>query len=451
MSTLFRLLLPGIRLKRWVLVNLLGMLAFAIGLWLMLQPEWNLQVKSAIYRYWEDVIHSTMPPGIVVLVAVTAMVVGVACVFFGTHRLITAFTRIANPAASGRDLIQALLTQRDDGQPQLRVVGIGGGTGLSTLLRGLKAYPVELTAIVTVSDDGGSSGRLRAGLDMPPPGDIRSCLVALADSEPLMEHLFQHRFVDGEHELTGHSLGNLIIAGLNELTGDFQQAIHEASRVLAIRGRVIPSANQALVLKAVMSDGQVVFGESAITAAQGAIATIGVEPADVLPLPDALEAIREADIVIVGPGSVYSSLLPNLIIPGIAQTLFDTTAIKIFVCNVMTQPGESDNFTASRHLQAVLEHLPCGNPFHYAIVNLQRPTDEVLALYAVQGQRFVEPDLSQVLATGTMPVTGGLLAETQLARHDPDKLARCILERVAEDVRWPDVLQRRESRALTGR
>lgn len=445
---MYRLLLPGIRIKRWVLVNLAGMLVFAGGLWLLLQPQWNLQVRSAIYLYWDEVIHSTMPPGIVVLAAVLSMLAGITLVFLGTHRLITAFTRIANPKASGRQIIDALLEQRDNHLPRLRIVGIGGGTGLATLLRGLKVYPVDLTAIVTVSDDGGSSGRLRAGLDMPPPGDIRNCLVALADSEPMMEHLFQHRFASGAHDLNGHSLGNLIIAGLNELTGDFKEAIQEASRVLAVRGRVIPLANQPLVLKATMTDGTVILGETSITARHGSIAAIEVEPAGIAPLPEALQAISEADIIIVGPGSVYSSLLPNLIIPGVAEALCRTTAIKIFICNVMTQPGESDEFTASRHLQAVLEHLPCGgNPFHYAIVNLQRPSPEVLSVYEAQEQHFVEPDLAHILSMGTMPVTGSLLADTHLARHNPEILARCILERVSEDIRWPEVLQRRSPRS----
>jgi len=439
---MYRLLLPGIRLKRWILVNLTGMLIFAAGLWLLLQPSWYYQIRSALWMFWQDVIHASMPPAVVILLGILFLLIGLALVVFGTHRLVTAFTRIANPKASGRQLIGAMLDQRQINTPRLRIVGLGGGTGLSTLLRGLKAYPVDLTAIVTVSDDGGSSGRLRAGLDMPPPGDIRNCLVALADSEPLMEHLFQHRFAEGSHDLTGHSLGNLIIAGLNDLTGDFQEAIQEASRVLAVRGRVIPSANQPLILKATMSDGTVVRGETAITAMRCTVASVDIEPSDILPLPEALEAIRDADIIIVGPGSVYSSLLPNLIIPGMADALYKASAIKIFICNVMTQPGESDDFTASRHLQAVLEQLSGKNPFHYAMVNLQRPASDVIAMYEAQGQRFVEPDLARVLSLGTMPVTGSLLAPTHLARHDPDKLARCILERVAEDIRWPEVLQR---------
>lgn len=437
----FRLLLPGIRLKRWILVNLTGMCFFACGLWLLLQPRWNHLVRRVFWDLRVQAIHDAIPPGLMLAIGIGLLLLGLALTVFGTHRLITAFTRVANPRANPRQLIQAMLERRRNGL-MLKIVGIGGGTGLSTLLRGLKAYPVDLTAIVTVTDDGGSSGRLRTDLDIPPPGDIRNCLVALADAEPLMERLFQHRFPTGSNDLTGHSLGNLIIAGLSSITGDFHEAIKEASRVLAVRGRVIPSANRALVLKATMADGSVVYGETAIAARRSAISSIEVEPPDVPPLQEALEAIHDADIIIVGPGSIYSSLAPNLVIPGMAQALCASQAMKFFVCNVMTQPGESDNFTASQHLQAILDHLPCPNPFHYVVVNVQRPAQEVLASYEESGQCVVEADLARILTLRSVPVTGSLLAGISLARHDPEKLARCILEKVAEDVRWPNLLRR---------
>ncbi|HEX2950939.1 MAG TPA: gluconeogenesis factor YvcK family protein, partial [Armatimonadota bacterium] len=346
MRIFFRLLLPGIRLKRWVFANLAGMMIFAAGLWLLLQPQWSFQVRGALWEFWWKTIHAAMPPAVVLLIGILFLLMGLAIAGYSTQRLIRAFTHIANPHTSGKQLINAILEQREHSS-KLRIVGIGGGTGLSTLLRGLKAYPVDITAIVTVSDDGGSSGRLRLDLDMPPPGDIRNCLVALADTEPLMEGIFQHRFPSGSRDLNGHSLGNLIIAGLSEITGDFLEAIKLASRVLAVRGRVIPAANRPLVLKAVMADGTIIKGETAITARHGSIVSIGVEPPNVPPVPEALEAIRDADIIIVGPGSVYSSILPNLIIPGMSEALLSSPAIKIFVCNVMTQPGESDDFTAS--------------------------------------------------------------------------------------------------------
>ena len=227
------------------------------------------------------------------------------------------------------------------------------------------------------------------------------------------------------------------------MTGDFQEAIRKASEVLAVRGHVLPSANRPLVLQATMSDGAVVEGETAIVAYDGTIASLRVLPPEVAPLPEVLEALREADVIVLGPGSVYSSLLPNLLIPGMAEALAESSALKFFICNVMTQPGETDCYSAARHLEAVLRHLPCDNPFDFAVVNLQRPGPDVMALYADKQQEFVEPDLARIRGVGTMPVTGHLLADLHLARHDPEKLARCILETVARATNWPGVLAKR--------
>ncbi len=436
---MYRLLLPGLRIKRWILVGLAGMVMFAYGFSLLSDP---FLLRERMWQFWLRFTDHLMPERVYARVGLVLALIGVVAVIYGTRRLIRAFTSLANPDFSREQLMQALM-DRHYPRPMPRIVGIGGGTGQSNLLRGLKAYPVDLTAIVTVSDDGGSSGRLRSDLDMPPPGDIRNCLVALADTEPLMERLFQFRFSNVSRDLEGHNLGNLIIAGLQEMSGDFNRAIKEASRVLAIHGRVLPSANCAIRLRAEMEDGSLVEGETAITAHRGVIKNISLDPPDVEPLPEVLEAIQQADVIIVGPGSVYSSLVPNLIIPGMAEALAHSPAIKIFVCNVMTQPGESDHFSASRHLEAVLQHLPCKNPFHYAIVNKQRPPQDVIALYAKNGQSFVEPDLERFRTLGTIPVTADLLAVVHLARHDPAKLAYCILERVALDTNLPGMLRRR--------
>ncbi len=440
---MLRLLQPGIRLKRWLLIMLVGMLAFAVGFVLITHHDGPFH-----YALWIATIPLTggeMPLALPAATGAGFLVISLFLVWFSLRKVVRVFAQAAagNPNGATKDLVQVLVDRRPSAS-LLRVVGMGGGTGLSTLLRGLKEYPVELTAVVTVSDDGGSSGRLRAGLDMPPPGDIRHCLTALAEAEPLMERLFHHRFsVDGT-ELNGHSLGNLIIAGLQEITGDFQQAISEASRVLAVRGRVLPSTNRPLVLKAMMADGREVVGETAITGCGCVIREVTLAPPDATPLPETLEALEEADVIIVGPGSVYTSLLPNLLIPGVVEALIASPAIKIFVCNVMTQPGETDGFTAARHLEVVLDHLPCENPFHYAVVNLQRPPLDVMADYEQMGQRFVEPDLARIRALGVTPLTAALLADIHLARHDPDKLARCILEHVAREARWPKLLKRRK-------
>ena len=428
---MYRLLLPGLSIKRWILVNILGMILFAAGLSLTLWT--HFAPRDWLSRIWNGFLQQALPTTASLLIGCVCLAAGLWLVSLGTRRLIGAFARAMDPTTTVRQLVMALLEGRR-ATPRVRIVGLGGGTGLSTLLRGLKHYPVDLTAIVTVSDDGGSSGRLRADLDMPPPGDIRNCLVALAEAEPLMEQLFQYRFDQDTQELHGHNLGNLIIAGLSEMTGDFKEAIRKASEVLAVRGRVLPSANRPLKLRAVMSDGAVVEGETAILAYRGVIAGLELIPVDVEPLPEALQALRDADVIILGPGSVYSSLLPNLLIPGMADALAESTAIKIFICNVMTQPGESDDFTAARHLEVVLQHLPCANPFHFAVVNTQYPSREVMAQYTANQQTYVDPDFARIRELGVTPVPAQLLAETLLARHDPEKLARCILETIAESV-----------------
>jgi uncharacterized cofD-like protein len=424
-----------------MLVGLAGMVCFACGFDLILTPAGPLH--EALWHAWYFLTGWDMPSQLVpILTGVLLLAVGTTLAAWGVRRLIRAFTFLANPRTTGRQLLHALLERTGD-TPHLHVVGLGGGTGLSTLLRGLKVYPLDLTAVVTVSDDGGSSGRLRNDLNMPPPGDIRNCLVALAEAEPLMEQLFQYRFPANSQGLDGHNLGNLIIAGMRDMTGDFQDAIREVSRVLAVRGRVLPSAEHALVLRAMMADGTVVEGETAIVSHPGTITEITISPADVRPLPETLTALRNADVIIVGPGSVYTSLLPNLVIPGIVEALLASPAIKIFVCNVMTQPGETDAFTAARHLEVVLDHLDRRNPFDYVVVNKQKPADDVLALYAEKGQNFVEPDLARIRAQGSQPIVANLLAATHLARHDHEKLARCILEAIADAGNWPSLLKPR--------
>ncbi len=422
---------------------LIGMIIFGIGFSLAVSLQ--IAISSFMWFVWFGLTHQGLSENAPIALGVVISIGGIALVTWGIKKLIGAFTAITSPNATSLQLLYTLLEQRQ-ATPRPRVVGIGGGTGLSTLLRGLKAYPLDLTAIVTVSDDGGSSGRLRGSLDMPPPGDIRNCLVALAEAEPVMESLFQYRFSNASEELKGHPLGNLIIAGMLEMTGDFRQAIEQVSHVLAVRGTVLPTTAKAVMLKATMEDGTVIRGETSIVAQQGNIATLEVEPADTRPLPEVLEAIRTADVIIVGPGSVYSSLLPNLVINGMTDALRNSVAIKIFVCNVMTQPGESESFTAAQHLEVVLQQMGGDNPFNYAVVNLQRPLEHVVSIYDDKGQQYVEPDLARIRALGVTPITGNLLTEDHVARHDPEKLAQVILTQVARDKSWPSVLRRRNGR-----
>jgi len=304
------------------------------------------------------------------------------------------------------------------------VVAIGGGTGLSVMLRGLKQQPVNLTAVVTVADDGGSSGILRSELHIPPPGDIRNVLVAMSDVEPLLSQMLQYRFDSGAG-LAGHSLGNLILAAMKDITGDFLTGVKELSRVLAVRGRVLPASEHPIVLKAEMDNGMIVEGESNIPKARGHIKRVFIEPADVAPLDEALAAIREADAIVVGPGSLYTSILPNLLVPQIAQAVAQADAVKIFVCNVMTQPGETDGYSVTGHLQAIADHVG-DRLFHYVIVNNGEIPKHVKERYAMEGAAEVRLDLEEVTRQGYEVIADSLVLHQTFLRHDAEKLSQHI-------------------------
>jgi uncharacterized cofD-like protein len=304
-----------------------------------------------------------------------------------------------------------------------KIVVIGGGTGISMLLRGLKEFTSNLTAIVTVADDGGSSGRLRGDLGILPPGDIRNCLVALADKEPLMEELLQYRFSTGE--LAGHSMGNLLLAALTDMTGGFDQAVRSMSKVLALRGHVLPATLSDITLCAELTDGRVVQGESNISSTTGTIKRIYLKPTRCLPLAAALQAIAEADAVVLGPGSLYTSIIPNLLVRGIPEALTKTRAIKIYVCNVMTQTGETEGFTASSHLSAIIAHA--GNFLDYMVLNTGRVPLRLRARYRQGGAEPVTADISEIEKMGVAAIGVDLVHKTDLVRHHPKKLASVIL------------------------
>ncbi len=301
---------------------------------------------------------------------------------------------------------------------------IGGGTGLSVMLRGLKQMPLDITAIVTVADDGGSSGVLRSELKIPPPGDIRNVLLALSDVEPMLSRMLQHRFENGTG-LAGHSLGNLILAAMKDITGDFVTGVKELSRVLAVRGRVLPAAAQAIVLKAEMEDGTIVSGESQIPNAGKKIKRVFIDQEGVQPLEESIRALQEADAILMGPGSLYTSILPNLLVPGIAETIIESNALKIFVCNVMTQPGETDHYSVFDHLDTIRKHA--GHPiFDYVIVNNGEIPQDVREAYAKQGADIVRLDLDKVAEHGYGIIQDDLIQTQTYLRHDSEKLSRHI-------------------------
>jgi uncharacterized cofD-like protein len=326
----------------------------------------------------------------------------------------------------------------------LRVVAIGGGTGLSTLLKGLRHYVTspgerrrieadkpriqDLCAVVTVSDDGGSSGRLRKELNMPPPGDIRNCIVALSEDEPLLSKLFQHRFDKGSG-LEGHSFGNLFLAALTAITKDFGEAVRLSSEILATRGHIHPATTSHVELEALMEDGTRVRGETRITASKGRIHELFLVPPDVEPEAQTLQAIASADLITVGPGSLFTSLIPNLLVRGIPQAIAASSALKVYVCNLMTQANESLGRTAADHIRALNRHAG-GQVFDCAVLNGKQISAELKAKYALEGATQVVVDREAIEQLGVTPVLGDYLEEGEVARHATDRVARDVLQLV---------------------
>jgi uncharacterized cofD-like protein len=325
----------------------------------------------------------------------------------------------------------------------MRVVAIGGGTGLSTLLRGLRRHVItanqsptdagligDLAAVVTVTDDGGSSGRLRRDFNMLPPGDLRNCMVALSEEEDLLAQLFAHRFKKGDG-LKGHNFGNLFVAALTEITGDFARAIQLASKILATRGRIYPvtTANASLVAR--MDDGSLVRGETQITASRKHIVELSLDPPDAAPLPETLEAIDRADLITVGPGSLYTSLICNLLVRDMPAALARARGMRVYVCNLMTQANESLGLTASQHIERIYEHTHAPI-FDYALVNTAQFSPETLARYASQSASPIVADIERIEALGVRCITGDFASEETLVRHAASRVTGALLALGAE-------------------
>jgi uncharacterized cofD-like protein len=320
-----------------------------------------------------------------------------------------------------------------------RVVALGGGTGLPIVLKGLKEalfpsglmWPADrdqehLTAIVTVTDDGGSSGRLRQAYQVPPPGDIRNCLLALSNGDPAIAALFEFRF-KGEGDVSGHTLGNLILTALNQLDSDFAGAVKRGSKILAIRGQVFPATLENVTLRAEFEDGSRVEGESRIAAVRRPIRQLRLQPEGSRAFPPAVKAIAAADVVVIGPGSLYTSLIPIVLIREIAEAIAHSTARVVLVMNLMTEPGETEGYTAADHLLALRRHAP-GVPIHDVLLNTAPIPGELIDRYAAEGAAPIPSDGQLLRALGCQPVERDLLGISSQIRHDSHKLTKAILK-----------------------
>lgn len=419
-----KLLAPTLGLQKALGMLLLGLIALFLGI--------GLSFKKLIYPalLWMSVVtrrgvaNFSPPENVEVAthyLALTLIILGFYLTYRAFRAALTHIVETLNPGLkSGKVDIYRRRLQLAQGP---RIVAMGGGTGLSTLLRGLKQHTSNITAIVTVTDDGGSSGKLTQETGMIPPGDIRNCLVALADAEKSMTDLFQHRFRKESGSLSGHAIGNLLIAALvDQAHGDFEKAIEIASDVLAIRGRVVPSTLDHVRLRAQLEGDIEICGETAIVEAGRRIKRIYLDPESCTAYKGALDAIRTADLICIGPGSVFTSIIPNLLVPGIASAVRESTAAKAYVCNVMTQPGESDSFSASEHVSAILNNVKL-RVFDYVFVNTGLPSQAAIEKYRGSGQYPVEADSDRIRAMGFRVVADNFTNESDFVRHDPMKVA----------------------------
>jgi uncharacterized cofD-like protein len=412
-------LMPGLSIKRWIGIAITGFFLLFIGMALVL----NLQPVTVFI----DILKGVAKIFPATISGPILLTIGFLCFYIGIRRAYTTVKAALQHEGRDADLLEALYRQNKLIHGP-RIVAVGGGTGLSTLLRGLKKYTSNITAIVTVGDDGGSSGRLRLEHSIIPPGDIRNCIAALADEEQLITELFQYRFKTGPG-LEGHSFGNLFLTAMCQITGDMFSAIKESSKVLNIAGRVLPSTLDNIKLAAEMEDGTVVIGESLIPEAKGRIAKLKCIPDSAKTIPEVIDAIQCAELIILGPGSLYTSVLPNLLIDEIARAISKSKAPKLYVANIMTQPGETDGYTVGDHLQAILDHCAYPNMINGVIVNNWLP-EALLEKYLSHGYQPVELDRERCASLGVQVVEKLLVdeGEHQVVRHNPAQLARAIVQ-----------------------
>ncbi|HEY9888034.1 MAG TPA: gluconeogenesis factor YvcK family protein [Candidatus Obscuribacterales bacterium] len=421
MHRMVKWLAPGLLVKRWLFLSVGGVLLVGFGalISLRLTPVfYTVQFLESTLRLLANLIPNYVSGPLAILF-------GLLFIIWGQTRTLGAITEVLLPG-SETELVDVLMQERRLARGP-KVVVLGGGTGLSNLLRGLKHYSYNITAIVTVADDGGSSGRLRREIGMLPPGDIRNCLAALADEEKLLTELFQYRFRAGAG-LVGHSFGNLFLTAMNEITGDLEQAIAASSKVLAVRGQVLPATLSDVRLWAELSDGRRIEGESKIPEAAGKIVTVGCTPSDPPALPKAIKAIQEADFIVFGPGSLYTSIIPNLLVPEIVAAIAQRQVPRIYVCNVMTEPGETQGYAVSDHIRAI--DRVCGKPLFDAVLVQRRPPSEIAQKrYAKAGATPVILDRETVLLSGRRIILANVMEESAqgAVRHHPQRLAKVLM------------------------
>ncbi len=418
----FKWLAPGLAIKRWLVISLIGLFLIGFGLAVLIQPSPIFVLFQTLWSFIRAI--ARLLPSYISGSLVIAS--GLFLLWLGQTRTLGSITDVLIPDKK-EELVDKLLAHRRLTRGP-KVVALGGGTGLSTLLRGLKSYSANITAVVTVADNGGSSGRLRKEMGGIPPGDIRNCLAALADQEKLITELFQYRFETGDG-LAGHSFGNLFLSAMNQVTNGWEQAIAASSEVLAVRGQVLPATLSEVNLWAELEDGRRIEGESEISSAGGKIRRIGCHPENPPALPRVLEAIREADLIVLGPGSLYTSIIPNLLVPEITKAIAEREVPKIYVCNIMSQRGETDGYTVSDHVKAI--HQACGQRlFRTILAQKKSPTPSVLVRYAHKYSFPIPVDRTELIRMGCRVILANVMDENvklKHVRHSSPRLGRVII------------------------
>ena len=411
-------LIPGLYVKRWLFLIFLGSVFIVFGLLMFIDTHDLYMETTRFVRQAAIALHH--PKALAILFMVTGVII-----FFNGWKKTTLSIMDMDSSKGDISLLEKLYRRRKLNKGA-KVVAIGGGTGLSMLLRGIKKYTNNITAIVTVGDDGGSSGRLREEMGILPPGDIRNCIAALADDEDLITKLFQYRFKNGEG-LAGHSFGNLFLTAMCAITGNMVKAVRESSNVLNIRGVVLPTTLDDMKLAAEFEDGTIVKGESNIPEVHKKIKRLFTEPEVCNALPEALSAIANADLIILGPGSLYTSVIPNLLVHGISDAIEQSKAKKIYVCNIMTQPGETDDYSVASHVNALLFHAGKRRILDAVLVNNSMP-ENISEGYANSGSFPVKLDMENVAPTGVTVVSQKLIQESKegLVRHSSNRVARAV-------------------------
>ena len=411
---------PGIRLKRWILLGVAGITSISVGFSFMLREIYLSSVER--------------------LLSILLILSGCVFIFISVKYIVKIFFNVITTSGFRISLdanrLSNLMYEKRILIKGPKIVAIGGGTGLSTMLRGLKVFSTNITALVTVADDGGGSGILRSDLRMLPPGDIRNCILALADTEPIMEKLLQYRFEDGM--LKGQSFGNLFLAAMDGISTSFEEAVRKMSDVLAVTGKVLPITLDDVTLYARLEDDYIVYGESSIGKHNdqhpGRISMVYLEPEDASPLQDALEEIAEADVIILGPGSLYTSIIPNLLVAGVCDAIRKSKAIRVYVSNIMTQPGETDGYTVFDHIEALEKHTFKGI-VDYCIVNTEGIPAHLEERYRQDGAELVRLSEDKLSDMNIKIIGSDLVGVVNnLIRHDEKKLAEAVIDLLVEKV-----------------